>query len=942
MREDKIEVIGARVHNLKNINLSIPRNQLVVFTGKSGSGKSSLAFDTIHAEGQRRYLETFSAYARQFLGNTERPDVDKITGLSPVVSIEQKTTSKNPRSTVGTITEIYDYLRLLFSRAGIAYSYNTGEAMIRYTDEQIVQLIQKDFKNKKINILSPIVRSRKGHYRELLRKTLKKGYVKVRIDGEIRDIIPGMKLDRYVTHDIEIVVDRLKVKKENEKRLISSIKVALKDGDGVMMILEHEKDSVRYFSKNLMCPSSGIAYKNPEPNNFSFNSPKGACNSCNGLGYHKKVDLKKIIPDDKLSINRGAIAAIEGQNARWFSKQIEGIGKKHKFDLSTPIKDINKEGLNAILYGMQENFTVEIKSVGVTKIYKIQFDGIVNFIEEQSKLSYVKSIERWANKYMSEYNCDSCNGSRLNKESTSYKVGKTSIQDLSSMDISHFYKWVTSVDENLNATQNKIANQILKELEKRTKFILDVGLGYLSLGRSSKTLSGGESQRIRLATQIGSQLTNVLYILDEPSIGLHQRDNQKLITSLKELRDIGNSVIVVEHDMDMIIESDYVVDLGPDAGEHGGEITFSGTSKQFIKGKSNTAKYINGKFKIEIPINRRKGNGKKLVLKGAKGNNLKNINLEIPLGLLCCITGVSGSGKSSLINKTLYPILNKYFFRSVQEPLEYKEIKGIEHIDKVIEVDQSPIGRSPRSNPATYSAVFSQIRNLYSSLPEAKIRGYKSGRFSFNVQGGRCEECKGGGMKTIEMNFLPDVLIHCEECNGRRYNRETLEIRYKGKSISDVLDLTINQAVNFFEKIPAIYRKIKTLQDVGLGYIRLGQAATTLSGGEAQRVKLASELAKRSTGNTLYILDEPTTGLHFDDIKVLLKVIDKIVEQGNTVIIIEHNLDVIKTADHIIDIGPEGGGKGGEIICNGTPESIVKTEVGYTSKYLRPILKNRI
>ena len=942
MREDKIEVIGARVHNLKNIDLTIPRNQLVVFTGKSGSGKSSLAFDTIHAEGQRRYLETFSAYARQFLGNTERPDVDKITGLSPVVSIEQKTNSKNPRSTVGTITEIYDYLRLLFSRAGIAYSYNTGEAMIRYTDEQIVQLIQKDFKNKKINILSPIVRSRKGHYRELLRKTLKKGYVKVRIDGEIRDIIPGMKLDRYVTHDIEIVVDRLKVKKENEKRLISSIKVALKDGDGVMMILEYEKDSVRYFSKNLMCPSSGIAYKNPEPNNFSFNSPKGACNSCNGLGYHKKVDLKKIIPDDKLSINRGAIAAIEGQNAKWFSKQIEGIGKKHKFDLSTPIKDINKEGLNAILYGMQENFTVEIKSVGVTKSYKIQFDGIVNFIEEQSKLSYVKSIERWANKYMSEYHCDSCNGSRLNKESTSYKVGKTSIQDLSSMDISHFYKWVTSVDENLNATQNKIANQILKELEKRTKFILDVGLGYLSLGRSSKTLSGGESQRIRLATQIGSQLTNVLYILDEPSIGLHQRDNQKLITSLKELRDIGNSVIVVEHDMDMIIESDYVVDLGPDAGEHGGEITFSGTSKQFIKGKSNTAKYINGKFKIEIPINRRKGNGKKLILKGAKGNNLKNVNLEIPLGLLCCITGVSGSGKSSLINKTLYPILNKYFFRSVQEPLEYKEIKGIEHIDKVIEVDQSPIGRSPRSNPATYSAVFSQIRNLYSSLPEAKIRGYKSGRFSFNVQGGRCEECKGGGMKTIEMNFLPDVLIHCEECNGRRYNRETLEIRYKGKSISDVLDLTINQAVNFFEKIPAIYRKIKTLQDVGLGYIRLGQAATTLSGGEAQRVKLASELAKRSTGNTLYILDEPTTGLHFDDIKVLLKVIDKIVEQGNTVIIIEHNLDVIKTADHIIDIGPEGGGKGGEIICNGTPESIVKTEVGYTSKYLRPILKNRI
>ena len=939
MREDKIEVIGARVHNLKNIDLSIPRNKLVVFTGKSGSGKSSLAFDTIHAEGQRRYLETFSAYARNFLGNTERPDVDKITGLSPVVSIEQKTTNKNPRSTVGTITEIYDYLRLLFSRAGIAYSYNTGEAMIRYTDEQIVQLIQKEFKNKKINILSPIVRSRKGHYRELLRKTLKKGYVKVRIDGEIRDIIPGMKLDRYVTHDIEIVIDRLKVKKENDKRLISSIKVALKDGDGVMMILEHEKTKIRYFSKNLMCPTSGIAYKNPEPNNFSFNSPKGACSSCNGLGYHKKVDLKKIIPDNKLSINRGAIAAIEGQNAKWFIKQIEGIGKKFKFDLSTPIRDINKEGLNAILYGMHENFTIEIKSVGVSKNYKIQFDGIVNFIEEQSKLSYVKSIERWANKYMSEYHCDSCNGSRLNKESTSYKIGNESIQDLSAMDISRFYVWTTSVYQNLNTKQQKIANQILKELEKRTKFILDVGLGYLSLNRSSKTLSGGESQRIRLATQIGSQLTNVLYILDEPSIGLHQRDNHKLITSLKELRDIGNSVIVVEHDMDMIIEADYVVDLGPDAGEHGGEITFSGTAKQFIKGNSNTAKYLNGQYEIEIPKNRRKGNGKKLILKGAKGNNLKNVDLEIPLGTLCCITGVSGSGKSSLINKTLYPILSKYFFRSVQEPLEYKEIKGIEHIDKVIEVDQSPIGRSPRSNPATYSAVFAQIRNLYSSLREAKIRGYKSGRFSFNVEGGRCEECKGGGMKTIEMNFLPDVLIHCEGCNGRRYNRETLEIRFKGKSISDVLDLTINQSVIFFEKIPSIYRKIKTLQDVGLGYIRLGQAATTLSGGEAQRVKLASELAKRSTGNTLYILDEPTTGLHFDDIKVLLKVIDEIVEQGNTVIIIEHNLDVIKTADHIIDIGPEGGGKGGEIICNGTPESIVKKEVGYTSKYLREILK---
>ena len=940
MKEDKIEVIGAKVHNLKNVNVSIPRNKLVVFTGKSGSGKSSLAFDTIHAEGQRRYLETFNAYARQFLGNTERPKVDKITGLSPVVSIEQKTTSRNPRSTVGTITEIYDYLRLLYSRAGKAYSYETGEEMIKYTDEEIILLIQKHFKNKKINILSPIVRSRKGHYRELLRKTLKQGYVKVRIDGEIRDLIPGMKLDRYITHDIEIVIDRLKVSKENKKRLVSSIKTALKGGDGVLMILEHESGNISYFSKNLMCPTTGIAYGNPEPNNFSFNSPKGACHSCNGLGFHKKVDLKKIIPDEKLSVNRGAIAAIEGQNSNWFIKQIEIIGKKFNFDLNTPINEINKDGINAILYGLHENFTVNIKNVGITKTYKIQFDGIANFIEEQSRLTYVKSIARWAGKYMSEYHCKNCEGSRLNKESTSYKIGKESIKDLTTMDLSRFYNWVKTIKKELDKNQLKISSQILKELEKRTRFILDVGLGYLTLNRSSKTLSGGESQRIRLATQIGSQLTNVLYILDEPSIGLHQRDNQKLIQSLKELRDIGNSVIVVEHDKDMIIESDYIVDLGPEAGIHGGEVTFSGDSKIFLKDKNTTSEYINGKKKIDIPQKRRKGNGKSLVLEGAKGNNLKNVNLEIPLGTLTCVTGVSGSGKSTLINSTLYPILNKFFFRSVQEPLPYKKIIGLEHIDKVIEVDQSPIGRSPRSNPATYSSVFSQIRNLYSSLPESKIRGYKSGRFSFNVSGGRCEECKGGGMKTIEMNFLPDVLIHCESCNGKRYNRETLEIRYKGKSISDVLDMTINQSVFFFEKIPAIYRKIKTLQDVGLGYIKLGQAATTLSGGEAQRVKLASELSKRSTGNTLYILDEPTTGLHFDDIRVLLDVINILVEQGNTVLIIEHNLDVIKTADHIIDIGPEGGELGGQIICNGTPETIVKNKVGYTYKYLREELKN--
>ena len=939
MKEEKIEVIGARVHNLKNIDLSFPRKKLVVFTGKSGSGKSSLAFDTIHAEGQRRYLETFNAYARQFLGNRERPDVDKITGLSPVVSIEQKTTNKNPRSTVGTMTEIYDYIRLLFSRAGIAYSYNTGEKMIRYTDEQIVNLIQKDFKNKKINILSPIIRSRKGHYRDLFRKILKKGYIKVRIDGKIQNIIPGMKLDRYITHDIDIVIDRLKVTSKNSKRIISSIKTALLDGNGVMMILNDETNFIRYFSKNLMCPNTGIAYKNPEPNNFSFNSPKGACQECNGLGFLRKASIQKIIPDEKLSINKGAIKAIESQNSKWFLKQIEAIGKRYNFDLTTPIKDINQEGMKAILYGMEENFSIKLKNVGISKKYKIQFDGIINFIEEQSNLSYVKSITRWANKYMSEYDCENCKGSRLNKESTSYKIGENNIHDLIKMDISHFYLWVTSVNQVLNQKQKKIASQILKEIEKRTKFILDVGLGYLTLNRSAKTLSGGESQRIRLATQIGSQLTNVLYILDEPSIGLHQKDNQKLIKSLKSLRDIGNSIIVVEHDKDMIIESDYVVDLGPEAGTHGGKITFSGTSKEFIEGENCTAEYISGKRKIEIPKKRRKGNGKKLILKGAKGNNLKNIDLEIPLGTLCCVTGVSGSGKSSLINKTLYPVLNKHFFRSVQEPLEHNKIIGIENIDKVIEVDQSPIGRSPRSNPATYSNIFSQIRNLYTSLPEAKIRGYKSGRFSFNVSGGRCEECKGAGMKTIEMNFLPDVLMPCESCNGKRYNRETLEIRYKGKSISDILEMTVNNAANFFEKIHLIHNKIKTLQDVGLGYIRLGQAATTLSGGEAQRIKLSSELSKRSTGNTLYILDEPTTGLHFEDVKMLLKVINVLVDQGNTVIIIEHNLEVIKTADYIIDIGPEGGSKGGRIICNGTPEVIVNSKKSYTAKYLKKELK---
>tara|TARA_B100000902_G_scaffold381427_1_gene417931 strand:+ start:10864 stop:13683 length:2820 start_codon:yes stop_codon:yes gene_type:complete len=936
MKQDYIEVIGSRVHNLRNVNVRIPRNKLIVFTGKSGSGKSSLAFDTIHAEGQRRYLETFNAYARQFLGNQERPDVDKITGLSPVVSIEQKTTNRNPRSTVGTITEIYDFLRLLFARAGIAHSYNTGERMIRYNDKKIIELILQEFDEKRINILAPLVKSRKGHYRELLRKTLKKGYSRVRIDGEIKDLISGMKLDRYVTHDIEIVIDRLRVKESNINRINSSIKTALSDGNGVLMIIDEENNEIKYFSKNLMCPSTGISYQNPEPNNFSFNSPKGACTSCNGLGFHKKVDIKKIIPNDKLSIRNGGIVAIEGKNAKWFLEQIEIIGKKYNFNLSTPINKINKSGVSAILYGINEKISVKLKEIGVSKSYKIHFDGIVNFIEEQSKINYIKSISRWAEKYMSTFICDKCKGSRLNQESNSYTVGNKSIKELINMNIKDFYLWTNNLENLLNNKEIKIAKQIIKEINIRTKFILDVGLSYLTINRRANTLSGGESQRIRLATQIGSQLTNVLYILDEPSIGLHQRDNHKLIKSLKELRDIGNSIIVVEHDKDMITHSDFIIDIGPEAGVHGGEVIFSGTPKKFMNDKNNiTSKYLRGEKKIDVPKKRRKGNGKKLILEGACGNNLKNINLEIPLGTICCITGVSGSGKSSLINGTLYPVLNNLFFNGTKKPLVYKEIKGVENIDKVIEVDQSPIGRSPRSNPATYSSVFGHIRNLFAELPESKIRGYKTGRFSFNVSGGRCEDCKGAGIKTIEMNFLPDVHIHCDKCNGERYNKPTLEVRYKGKSISEVLEMTVNQSVIFFENIPSIYRKVKTLKDVGLGYIKLGQAATTLSGGEAQRVKLATELSKKSTGKTLYILDEPTTGLHFEDIKILLDVINKLVNQGNSIIIIEHNMDVIKIADHIIDIGPEGGIDGGEIICNGTPEKIVKDKRSYTGKYLK-------
>ncbi len=934
-QQEYISIYGARVHNLQNIDLRIPRNKLVVFTGKSGSGKSSLAFDTIHAEGQRRYLETFNAYARQFLGNLERPDVDKITGLSPVIAIEQKTTSRNPRSTVGTVTEIYDYLRLLYARIGTAYSYKTGEKMVRFTDEKIVQWILKDYKGKSISILSPVVRARKGHYQELFLKLAKKGYLKVRINGEIRDIFPGLKLDRYMTHDIEVVVDRLVVNTVNKIRLTSSIDLAMKEGEGVMMVIENESKQSRFFSRLLMCPTSGIAYKNPEPNSFSFNSPKGACSDCNGLGKHKVIDIDKIMPDKSLSIMNGGIAPIAHKNSDWFLKQLKIIGKRYNFSLKTPIKDISKSALDVILYGLKESIKIDLKSAGISKVYKIDFDGIIPFIEQQYRSSHIKSLERWASRYMTTAICDSCDGSRLNKESMHYKICGKQIHQLTNMDFFSLANWLQQLPDKISSQNLKIGGQILKELAKRIQFILDVGLTYLSLDRDSKTLSGGEAQRIRLATQIGSQLTNVLYILDEPSIGLHQRDNLKLIDSLKKLRDIGNSIIVVEHDKDMIVESDYIVDLGPDAGRCGGKIVSQGEFRKIIKSNNLTADYINGSRRIEIPKKRRDGSGEYLRLFGATGNNLKSVDLEIPLGKMCCVTGVSGSGKSTLINETLHPILNKHFYRSEKIPLPYKKIEGIEYLDKVIQVDQSPIGRTPRSNSATYTGVFSDIRNLFADLPEAKVRGYKPGRFSFNVKGGRCEGCKGGGMKTIEMNFLPDVLVHCDSCNSKRYNRETLEIRFRGKSISEVLEFTVDEAVDFFRNIPSIYRKVKTLQDVGLGYVSLGQSAVTLSGGEAQRIKLAAELSKKNTGKTLYILDEPTTGLHFEDVKVLLKVLNNIVDKGNTVIIIEHNMDVIKVADYIIDLGPDGGEKGGFIICNGIPEKIVESSESYTAKYLK-------
>jgi excinuclease ABC subunit A len=935
--DDSIEIIGARAHNLKNIDVSIPREKLVVITGLSGSGKSSLAFDTIYAEGQRRYIETFSAYARQFLGGLERPDVDKIDGLSPVIAIEQKTTSKSPRSTVGTITEIYDFLRLLYARGADAFSYNTGEKMVSYSDEQIKSLILADFKGKRISILAPVVRSRKGHYRELFEQIAKQGFLKVRVNDQIRDLELGMKVDRYKTHDIEIVIDRMAIDAEEDtnKRLTESIKTAMYHGDDVMMVIEQEAQEVRFYSRNLMCPSSGISYPNPEPNNFSFNSPKGACPCCNGLGIVNEINLQKIIPNPILSIKNGGFAPLGEYKSSWIFKQLEIIAQKYEFKITDAIADIPKEAMDMILYGGNEKFSVVSKVMGITKDYKIDFEGISNFIKNQYDTSDSTSIKRWAKEFMDENDCPECEGTRLRKESLYFKLNGKNIGELVQMDIAELLDWFADLDPYLSEKQKMIAVEVIKEINARLQFLMDVGLNYLSLNRSSKSLSGGEAQRIRLATQIGSQLVGVLYILDEPSIGLHQRDNERLIKSLESLRDIGNSVIVVEHDKEMIERADYVIDIGPKAGRFGGQIISKGTPKELLKEKTITAQYLNGKMKIEVPKKRREGNGKSIKLSGATGNNLKNVTLEIPLGKLVCVTGVSGSGKSTLINETLYPILNTHFFHAVKKPQPYKKIEGLAHIDKVIAIDQSPIGRTPRSNPATYTDVFSEIRSLYTQTPEAMIRGYKPGRFSFNVKGGRCETCEGSGVRTIEMSFLPDVYVECETCMGKRFNRETLEIRYKGKSISDVLNMTVDEAVDFFENIPKIHRKVNTIKDVGLGYITLGQQSTTLSGGEAQRIKLATELSKKDTGNTFYILDEPTTGLHFEDIRVLMDVINVLVDKGNTVLIIEHNLDVVKLADYVIDIGYEGGKGGGEVVAKGTPEEIIKNKKSYTAQFLK-------
>lgn len=936
-----INVYGARVHNLKNIDAEIPRNSLTVITGLSGSGKSSLAFDTLFAEGQRRYIETFSAYARNFLGNLERPDVDKITGLSPVISIEQKTTNKNPRSTVGTTTEIYDYLRLLYARAGEAYSYLSGEKMVKYTEEQILGLILKDYKDKRIYILAPLVRSRKGHYKELFEQVRKKGYLYVRVDGKICEVLPGMKLDRYKNHDVEVVIDKLVVADKDDIRLKKSVATAMHQGDGLLMILDAQADNIRHYSKQLMCPVTGLSYREPAPHNFSFNSPQGACPKCKGLGVVNQIDIEKVIPNRDLSIAEGGIAPLGKYKNSMIFWQITALLEKYEATLKTPIKELPDDGIDEILYGSDERIKIKSSLIGTSSDYFVMFEGVVKYIQMLQEKDASATAQKWAEQFAKTAVCPECHGAKLNREALSYRIHDKNIYELASMDVSELHDWLIHVDQYLTGKQEQIAAEILKEIRTRLKFLLDVGLDYLSLNRSAVSLSGGESQRIRLATQIGSQLVNVLYILDEPSIGLHQRDNQRLIHSLKELRDIGNSVIVVEHDKDMMVAADYVIDMGPKAGRLGGEVVFAGTPREMLQTHTLTSQYLNGERVIEIPAKRRKGNGHSLRLRGAKGNNLKNVSVEFPLGKLICVTGVSGSGKSTLINETLQPILSQKFYRSLQDPLEYDSMEGLENIDKVVNVDQSPLGRTPRSNPATYTGVFSDIRNLFVGLPEAKIRGYKPGRFSFNVSGGRCETCQGNGYKTIEMNFLPDVYVPCEVCHGKRYNRETLEVRFKGKSIADVLDMTINRAVEFFENVPQILNKIKVIQEVGLGYIKLGQSSTTLSGGESQRVKLATELSKRDTGKTLYILDEPTTGLHFEDIRVLMNVLNKLVDKGNTVIVIEHNLDVIKMADYLIDMGPEGGKGGGELLSFGTPEQVAKSKKGYTPKFLREELNTK-
>lgn len=934
LETSQIEILGARVHNLKNIDVSIPRNKITVMTGLSGSGKSSLAFDTIFAEGQRRYIDTFSAYARNFLGNMERPDVDKISGLSPVISIEQKTTNKNPRSTVGTTTEIYDFLRLLFARAGEAFSYVTGEKMVKYTEDQILSLIHQEYKDQAIFILSPLVKARKGHYKELFEQVRKRGYLNVRIDGKIQEIMHGMKVDRYKNHNIEVVIDKLIVSEKNERRVKESMQIAMKQGNGSIMVMRKDDESIRHFSKMLMCPTSGISYSEPAPHNFSFNSPFGACPKCKGIGVITEIDTDKIIPNKEESIYNGAIIPLGKYKKSLFFWQLESIAEKYGFSLKDPVSQIPEEAIDIILNGSEDRICVKNAALG-TSSYAYSFEGVLRYVEMQQDSEASATAQKWASQFSKTCTCPECKGARLNKEAIHFRIDGKNISELSNMDIAELKEWIDNVEERLSDKQKKIAGEILKEIRTRISFLLDVGLNYLSLNRASMTLSGGESQRIRLATQIGTQLVNVLYILDEPSIGLHQRDNVRLINSLKKLRDIGNSIIVVEHDKDMMLNADYVVDLGPKAGRHGGEIVFAGTPQEMLKTHTLTSDYLNGIKKIEVPQIKREGNGKSITIKGARGNNLKGIDVTFPLGKFICVTGVSGSGKSTLVNDTLQPILSQHFYRSLQDPLPFDSVEGIDNVDKVITVDQSPIGRTPRSNPATYTDLFSDIRNLFVSLPESKMRGYKPGRFSFNVKGGRCETCSGNGYKTIEMNFLPDVYVPCEECHGKRYNRETLEVRYKGKSIADVLDLTINQAVEFFENIPNIHLKVKTLQSIGLGYIKLGQPSTTLSGGESQRIKLATELMRRDTGNTLYILDEPTTGLHFEDIRILLDVLNMLADKGNSILVIEHNLDVIKVADHLIDIGPDGGRDGGQLICYGTPEEVARNERSITGKFLK-------